>query len=125
MTDRLSDERLRSLRAENEQLRKRCSWLQERRAVLRKLLAAKWSKRKEVRRMRAHIEELNAATSNAIGEALDLRAKLSAGPVMPVADLYALCEATKEQTYDSDNEFNRGRYFEAKHIAKAVMAAGY
>lgn len=50
------------LRAENARLRERCTWLQERRAVLRKLLAAKWSKRKEVRAMRA---------------------KLAAGPVMP------------------------------------------
>lgn len=50
------------LRAENEKLRERCTWLQERRAVLRQLLSAKWSKRKEVRRMRA---------------------KLGAGPVMP------------------------------------------
>lgn len=84
MTERLSDERLRylrenqddveyddvspmtdeliDLRVENAHLRERCTWLQERRAVLRKLLSAKWSKRKEVRRMRA---------------------KLAAGPVMP------------------------------------------
>lgn len=71
------------------------------------------------------ITKLPGTAGQMASELLELRAKLSAGPVMPVADLYALCEATKEQTYDSDNEFNRGRYFEAKHIAKAVMAAGY
>lgn len=50
------------LRAENAHLRQRCTWLQERRAVLRKLVSSRWSKRREVRR---------------------LRAKLAAGPVMP------------------------------------------
>lgn len=50
------------LSEENAHLRERCTWLQERRTVLRNLLAAKWSKRKAVRRMRA---------------------KLAAGPVMP------------------------------------------
>lgn len=100
MTERLSDERLREitklpgtagqmarelleLRAENIRLRQRCTWLQERRAVIRKLVASRWSKRREVRR---------------------LRAKLAAGPVMPetpadsviIASTYALVDFDRD-----------------------------
>mgnify|MGYP000987999508 CR=1 FL=1 len=46
------------------------------------------------------------------------------GPVMPISDLYALCEETTEDD-DDGTEFTRGRRYEAKHIAKAVCAAGY
>lgn len=49
-----------SLRAENAHLRQRCAWLQERRAVLRKLVASRWSKRREVRRLRAKLAEQRA-----------------------------------------------------------------
>ena len=82
---------------ENAHLRARCTWLQERRAVLRKLLSAKWSKRREVRALRAKLAKVAAelvdykdaaeseadAVNQLTEEKRHLLRRLAAGPVMP------------------------------------------
>lgn len=76
MPERLSDERLRHLRDHalgeaSLSPRPRTKYIDTAAAI------------DELLDLRAKAEELNAAASNAIGEALTLRAQLSAGPVMP------------------------------------------